>query len=82
MDRQQSMMLYVFGGPMDGLIVRAVVEDGKPKVNTAGTVRSREYSVREIFSDNGPSVRAFVHQSVSDSEAAKRYRAVSRRSQA
>jgi hypothetical protein len=81
MDREKSIMLYVFGGPMDGLIVRALIEDGMPKVNTLGTGRSREYDVRELTYVDGMVVRAFVHRSLADEEAVKRYHAVTNRAQ-
>jgi len=80
MARDDFMMHYAFGGPMDGLIVRAPSEDGRPSTSRLGVGRKLEYEVRELISTDGTRVFAFVHHLLSTNEASQRYRLVSGRS--
>ena len=80
MTRHGSMMLYAFGGPMDGLIVRMQTEDGLPTVSRVGVGRKFEYEVRELTAQDGTHAIAFVHRLLTTDEAVRRYQDISGRS--
>jgi len=81
MARDEFLMLYAFGGPMDGLIVRAPSEGGRPSTSRLGVGRRSEYEVRELTAPAGKQVFAFVHRLLTTDEASQRYHLVSCRSQ-